>query len=187
LKNQGAKWSAEYLDRWAECRVQLKLSRASLRRGDYAAAINWLHEAHNLGRDNVFLHVATHLRYLRFSFREARYRRALGHVFWALTSPLLVPIERKQRTAIVGEWKREPGWMISDRKEPILLVEIVAAPPDDDLSMEEAADEATVAHRVVSAPVAMAAEALACDSEEDVRSVREAGLREPGGEIVPLK
>jgi hypothetical protein len=97
-----------YVNRWAESRAYSKLCAASLREHDYATAINWLHEAHNLGRDNIILHAATHLRYVQFSLHEGCYKRALGHVFWALSSPLFVPLGRARRTAIVGEWNPAP-------------------------------------------------------------------------------
>jgi hypothetical protein len=101
----------------------LKLCGDTLRLGDERAALNWLHEAHNLGRDNVRLHVATHFRYVRFSMREGNYRRALGHVFWALTSPLVVPVARNRRTAIVGEWTPAPRTTTIDQAQVILLVD----------------------------------------------------------------
>lgn len=100
--------ASSYKERWTEGRAYLKLCSDSLREGDYSTAINWLHEAHNLGRDNVLLHATAHLRYVRFSLHEADYRRALGHVYWALTSPILVPLERNRRTAVIGDWKPAP-------------------------------------------------------------------------------
>ena len=98
----------EHIQRWAEGRAYLKLCNVSLREGNYPKALELLHQAHNLGRDNIPLHAITHLRYVRFSVHESDYRRALGHVFWAVCSPIMVPIERKQRTAVVGEWTPAP-------------------------------------------------------------------------------
>jgi hypothetical protein len=97
-----------YAQRWAESRAYLKLCAASIREGDYSTALNWLHEAHNLARDHTLLHAKTHFRYVKFSLHEANYPRALGHLFWALSSPLMVPVERRQRTAIIGRWKPAP-------------------------------------------------------------------------------
>jgi hypothetical protein len=94
--------------RWTEGREYLRLSTVSLRQSHYPEALELLHQAHNLGRDNIPLHAMAHLRYVRFSLHEGNYRRALGHVFWAICSPIMVPIERKQRTQIVGEWKPAP-------------------------------------------------------------------------------
>jgi len=86
----------------------LRLSRASLSDKKFSEALNFLHEAHNLGRDNIPLHALTHLNYIGFSLREANYRRALGHLFWAFASPIMVPLERKRRTSVIGEWKPAP-------------------------------------------------------------------------------
>ncbi len=112
--------------RWDESRKFLKLCADSLRIGDEQGALNWLHEAHNLGRDHVGLHVATHLRYVRFSFYEGNYRRALGHMFWALSSPILVPMARARRTAIVGEWTPAPRTSTIAQANVILLVDVIA-------------------------------------------------------------
>lgn len=121
-----------YSTRWAEGRAYMKLCTAFLREGEYAAAIEWLHQAHNLGRDNVALHVLTHLQYIRFSLHEGDYRRAMGHLFWAFSSPLLVPIGRRKRTEIVGDWKPAPR-IFSDEVQPVSLPEsaIVALPRSD--------------------------------------------------------
>jgi hypothetical protein len=100
--------TASHIQRWAESREYLKLCRSSLRDGHYPEALNWLHEAHNLGRDSVILHATTHLRYVRFALRASNYRRALGHIFWAALSPVMVPIERRKRTAIIGDWTPAP-------------------------------------------------------------------------------
>jgi hypothetical protein len=97
-----------YINRWAEGREYLRLSRDASRDGRYEEAIKWLHEAHNLGRDNVLIHAVTHFRYVGFSWRESDYRRAFGHFFWALTSPFMVPIERRKRTAVIGDWTPAP-------------------------------------------------------------------------------
>ena len=100
--------TSSYAKRWAEGREYLKLCNNASRGGNYQEALNWLHQAHNLGRDNVFLHATTHLRYVGFSVRESDYRRALGHIFWAMCSPFMVPIERRKRTEVVGDWKPAP-------------------------------------------------------------------------------
>lgn len=97
-----------YIERWAEGRKYLSLCNTSLRDGNYPKALELLHQAHNLGRDNIPLHAMTHLRYVRFSVHESNYRRALGHIFWAITSPIMVPLERNHRTAVVGEWTPAP-------------------------------------------------------------------------------
>lgn len=95
-------------DRWTESREYLRLCHASFRARRYPEALNWLHEAHNLGRDNVVLHAASHLSYIRFSWKDSDYRHTLGHFVWAMCSPLMVPLERKKRVAVIGEWKPAP-------------------------------------------------------------------------------
>ncbi len=95
-------------DRWGESREYLKLYRASFRARRYPEALNWLHEAHNLGRDNVFLHAMSHLSYIRFSWKDSDYRHALGHFVWAMCSPVMVPLERKKRVEVIGEWTPAP-------------------------------------------------------------------------------
>ena len=105
--------TASYTERWAESREYLRLCSAALHYGRYRDALNWLHEAHNLGRDNIILHASTHLRYVRFSLHDSDYRRALGHIFWAMSSPFMVPIDRRKRTATIGDWAPAPGKMAS--------------------------------------------------------------------------
>lgn len=100
--------SGLHVQRWAEGYEYLRLCRAELRRGHYPQAVKYLDEAHNLGRDNIVLHAKAHFAYVRFSLHGAEYRRAIGHLFWAVVSPLMVPIERRRRTAIVGEWTPAP-------------------------------------------------------------------------------
>lgn len=125
LKLRRAKNDSLYTTRWDESRTFLKLCADSLRMGDERVALNWLHEAHNLGRDHVGLHVATHLRYIRFATREGDYRRALGHLFWALSSPIMVPIARGKRTALIGEWSLAPRTTTIDQANVILLIDEV--------------------------------------------------------------
>jgi len=124
-------------ERWIEGREYLRLCNASLRQGQYPEALELLHHAHNLGRDNIPLHAMAHLRYVRFSFHEGNYRRALGHVFWAMCSPIMVPYERKQRTEIVGEWKAAPrsldnGASAGTPTAPISAVAVNASSPGGD-------------------------------------------------------
>src|ERR1700733_11899463 len=116
-----------HVQRWSEGREYLRLSSASLRQGNYAEALNWLHQAHNLGRDNIPLHAVAHLRYVRFSIHEADYRRALGHVFWAMCSPIMVPIERKNRTAVVGKWTPAPKKLDAEARSASLPVVAINA------------------------------------------------------------
>ncbi len=141
-----------YSTRWAEGRAYIRLCTASLREGEYVAAIEWLHQAHNLGRDNVALHVLTHLQYVRFSLHEGDYRRAMGHLFWALSSPVLVPLGRRKRTEIVGDWKPAPR-TISDGVQPVSLPEsaIVALPRSD--GAPEIPATSAVALEVITLPV----------------------------------
>jgi len=94
----------QYAERWAKSRELLALSRSAIRERRYLDALSALDTAHNLGRDNVALHASTHLRYVRFALRDSHYKRALGHIFWALTSPVMVPRDRQKRTAVIGDW-----------------------------------------------------------------------------------
>jgi hypothetical protein len=93
-----------YAERWAKGRELLELSRRAVRERRYLDALAALDAAHNLGRDNVALHATTHLRYVRFALRDFHFKRAAGHIFWAITSPVMVPKDRRKRTAVVGEW-----------------------------------------------------------------------------------
>ena len=93
-----------YAARWAKSRELLELSRLALREGRHLDALHALDEAHNLGRDRVSLHATTHLRYVHFAIADSNYKRAAGHIFWAMISPLVVPLERRKRTATVGKW-----------------------------------------------------------------------------------
>ena len=93
-----------YAERWAKSRELLELSRLAIREGRFVEALTALDSAHNLGRDSVALHANTHLRYVRFALRNSDYKRAVGHIFWAMSSPLLVPLERRKRTATIGTW-----------------------------------------------------------------------------------
>ncbi len=87
-------------ERWSEGRAQLKLSDALVRQRRYGEALQALHEAHNFGRDNVRIHTAAHFRYIGFSLRDKDYRRAAGHLYWTITSPILVIRDRKRRAEV---------------------------------------------------------------------------------------
>jgi hypothetical protein len=95
-------------ERWVESRKYLKLCHTAFRDRQYPEALNWLHEAHNLGRDHILLHAVSHLSYIRFSLKDSDYHHAFTHLFWAVSSPLMVPIERKKRVEVIGEWKPAP-------------------------------------------------------------------------------
>jgi Protein of unknown function (DUF3703) len=93
-----------YAARWAKSRELLELSRLAIHEGRFLEALQALDTAHNLGRDSVALHATTHLRYVRFALRDSHYKRAVGHIFWAMSSPLMVPLNRRKRTAVIGTW-----------------------------------------------------------------------------------
>ena len=94
--------------RWVESRKYLRLCHRAFGERQYPEALNWLHEAHNLGRDHVFLHAVSHLSYIRFSLKDSDYRHAFTHLVWALCSPVMVPLERQKRVEVIGEWKPAP-------------------------------------------------------------------------------
>jgi hypothetical protein len=125
-------------DRWTESREYLRLCHASFRARRYPEALNWLHEAHNLGRDNVFLHAVSHLSYIRFSWKDSDYRHALGHLVWAICSPVMVPLERKKRVEVIGEWTPAPRnvapVIAEPLKAPIAAPSINASAPAADRS-----------------------------------------------------
>jgi hypothetical protein len=114
-------------DRWAESREYLKLCHASFRARRYSEALNWLHEAHNLGRDNVLLHAISHLSYIRFSWKDSDYRHMLGHFVWAMCSPVMVPLDRKKRVEVIGDWTPAPRNVAPLAEEP-LEAPIAASP-----------------------------------------------------------
>ena len=92
-------------ERWTEGWKGFRQSTACCREGRFPEAIRFLDEAHNLGRDNVMLHAASHLQYARCSFHAGDMRRALGHLYHAATSPILVPIDRARRAGMIGDWR----------------------------------------------------------------------------------
>ena len=96
--------AGSYAERWAKSRELLELSSLAVQEKRYLDALNALDTAHNLGRDSVALHAVTHLRYVRFALRDSHYKRAIGHIFWAMSSPVMVPLERRKRTAMIGTW-----------------------------------------------------------------------------------
>jgi uncharacterized protein DUF3703 len=100
--------SSSSVERWVESRKYLRLCHTAFRERQYPDALNWLHEAHNLGRDNIFLHAISHLSYIRFSLKDSDYHHALTHLVWAVSSPVMVPLERKKRVEVIGEWKPAP-------------------------------------------------------------------------------
>lgn len=114
--------------RWIECREYLRLCHAAFRYRQYPEALNWLHEAHNLGRDNVVLHAISHLSYIRFSLKDADYRHALTHLFWAICSPVMVPLERQKRVAVIGDWSPAPKIEIEPIETPVAAPAISASP-----------------------------------------------------------
>ncbi|HVN27096.1 MAG TPA: DUF3703 domain-containing protein [Candidatus Binataceae bacterium] len=113
--------NSSFRDRWVESRKYLRLCHAAFNERRYPEALNWLHEAHNLGRDHVLLHAVSHLSYIRFSWKDSDYKHVLGHLFWAICSPVMVPLERQRRIAVIGEWKPAPDI------EPV-STSVVAAP-----------------------------------------------------------
>jgi hypothetical protein len=115
--------------RWIESRKYLRLCHTAFGERQYPEALNWLHEAHNLSRDHILLHAVSHLSYIRFSLKDSDYRHALSHLFWAVSSPVMVPIERKKRVEVIGEWKPAPTVELEKTlAEPIATSAINATP-----------------------------------------------------------
>jgi hypothetical protein len=48
------------------------------------------------------------LSYIRFSWKDSDFRHMLGHFVWAICSPVMVPLERKKRVEVIGEWTPAP-------------------------------------------------------------------------------
>jgi hypothetical protein len=94
--------------RWIQSREQLSLSDDLVKQRRYEEAVKALDEAHNLGRDHIELHARSHIRYVKFSFWEGNYKRALGHVFWSFTSPYYVPRDRRKRTEVATQPRKAP-------------------------------------------------------------------------------
>jgi len=88
------------LERWKDGRAHLKLSDEMVRQRRYGEALHALDDAHNFGRDNIRIHAAAHFRYVRFSLRDKNYKRAAGHLYRTITSPILVPRDRKRRAEV---------------------------------------------------------------------------------------